>query len=133
MLLGGTLTQLAASLGTPYAFDPPPGSILFLEDVGERPYRLDRLLTQLRLAGVLERAAAIVWGELPGCDEPGGEPTARDTIVDALADFPGPMLFGFPSGHTAGPLWTLPLGVRARVVAHGTPRLVIEEAAVEAR
>jgi muramoyltetrapeptide carboxypeptidase len=133
LLLGGTLTQLAASLGTPYAFLPPPGTILFLEDVGERPYRLDRLLMQLRLAGVLERASAIVWGELPGCDEPGGEPTARDTIVEALADFRGPMLFGFPSGHTAGPLWTLPLGVRARVVGHGTPRLVIEEAAVEAR
>ncbi|HEY7790415.1 MAG TPA: LD-carboxypeptidase [Vicinamibacterales bacterium] len=133
LLLGGTLTQLAASLGTPYAFQPPAGHILFLEDVGERPYRLDRLLMQLRLAGILERAAAIVWGELPGCDEPGGEPTARASIADALSDFDGPILFGFPSGHTAGPLWTLPFGVRARVVAGRTPRLVIEEAAVEAR
>ena len=47
MLVGGTLTQLLASLGTPYAFDPPPGCVLFLDEVAERPYRLDRMLTQL--------------------------------------------------------------------------------------
>ncbi len=70
-LVGGNLTQLAASLGTPFAFDPPAGAVLFLEDVNERPYRLDRLWTQLRLAGIIERAAAIVFGEFPGCDEPG--------------------------------------------------------------
>ena len=129
-LYGGTLTQLAASLGTPYAFHPPDRHILFLEDVSERPYRLDRMLTQLRLSGVLNAAAAIVFGELPKCDEPGGDPTARDTIADVLRDFPGPVLFGFPSGHTAGPAVTLPLGVRARVIADGHPRMVIEEAAV---
>ena len=71
-LFGGTLTQLAASLGTPFAFDPPDGCVLFLEDVNERPYRLDRLLTQLRLGGVLARARALVFGEMRGCDEPGG-------------------------------------------------------------
>ena len=129
-LYGGTLTQLAASLGTPYAFHPPDRHILFLEDVSERPYRLDRMLTQLRLSGVLNAAAAIVFGELPKCDEPEGEPTARDTIADVLRDFPGPVLFGFPSGHTAGPAVTLPLGVRVRVIADGHPRVVIEEAAV---
>ena len=53
MLIGGTLTQLVASLGTPYAFDPPAGCVLFLDEVGERPYRIDRMLTQLRLSGVL--------------------------------------------------------------------------------
>lgn len=129
-LFGGTLTQLASSLGTPYAFLPPDGSVLFLEDVNERPYRVDRLITQLRLAGVLAKARAIVLGEMPGCDEPGGEPSVKDALRNALEGFRGPIVIGFPSGHTVGPSWTLPLGVRVRVVARDRPRLVIEEAAV---
>ncbi|MEN3337551.1 MAG: muramoyltetrapeptide carboxypeptidase, partial [Acidobacteriota bacterium] len=69
VLTGGTLTKLTASLGTPYAFNPPHGCVLFLDDVAERPYRLDRMLTQLRFAGVLARVSGIVFGVLPGCDE----------------------------------------------------------------
>jgi muramoyltetrapeptide carboxypeptidase len=130
MLVGGNLTQLAASLGTPYAFDPPEGCILLLEDVNERPYRLDRLWTQLRLAGVIGRAAALVLGEFPGCDEPGDTLSARDTLAALSRDFPGPVLFGFPAGHSPGPAVTLPLGVRARVVAGSQPAVVIEETAV---
>jgi muramoyltetrapeptide carboxypeptidase len=130
-LLGGTLTQLVASLGTPFAFAPPQGHVLFLDEVGERPYRIDRMITQLRQSGLLARASAVVVGELPRCDEPSGEPTARAIIADLFADFPGPVLVGFPSGHTVGPSLTLPLGVTARVVAGSRPRLVIEEAAVE--
>lgn len=129
-LFGGTLTQLAASLGTPFAFAPPPGYVLWLEDVGERPYRLDRMVTQLRQAGILARAGAVVIGEMPGCDQPGTEHTARATMADALGDFPGPVLFGLPSGHTTRPMITLPLGVSCRVVANGRARLIIEEAAV---
>jgi muramoyltetrapeptide carboxypeptidase len=131
LLLGGTLSQLAASLGTPYAFNPPRGHVLFLEDVGERPFRLDRMLTQLGLAGVLARASALVFGEFRDCDEPGGEPSARATIAGLTKDFAGPVVYGFPSGHTSGPLVTLPLGVRARVVAAGSPRVIVEEGAVE--
>ena len=130
-LFGGTLAQLVASLGTPFAFSPPQGHVLFLDEVNERPYRLDRMVTQLRQAGVLARAAAVVLGELPGCDEPSGNPTARSVAADLFRDFPGPVLIGFPSGHTAGPAMTLPLGVASRVVADRRPRLVIEEAAVE--
>jgi muramoyltetrapeptide carboxypeptidase len=130
MLIGGTLTQLAGSLGTPYAFDPPPGSVLFLEDVNERPYRVERLLTQLLYAGVFARAAGIVFGEMRGCVEYEGQPCVRDAIAGTLAGFRGPIVYGFPSGHTTGPTLTLPFGVRARVVASGQPRLVIEEAAV---
>ena len=129
-LVGGTLTQLAASLGTPFAFQPPPGSILFLEDVGERPYRLDRLLTQLRLGGVLDRAAALVFGEMRQCDEPGGSPAARAVVHALTEDFRGPVLYGLPSGHTTGPTLTLPFGVRARAVAGSRPALIIEEPAV---
>ena len=131
VLLGGTLTQLVASLGTPFAFDPPPGHLLLLDEVAERPYRLDRMLTQLALSGILRRASAIVFGQLPGCDEPGGQPTARATVADVLRDFPGPVLFGLPTGHTVGPAITVPLGVEARVLSGPSPALVIEESAVE--
>jgi muramoyltetrapeptide carboxypeptidase len=130
-LLGGTLTQLLASLGTPYAFDPPTGYVLFLDEVGERPYRLDRMLTQLRLAGLLAQAAAVVVGELPRCDEPGSDITGRGVIADLLSDFPGPVIIGFPSGHTSGPVTTLPFGVECRVVADARPRVIIEESAVQ--
>jgi muramoyltetrapeptide carboxypeptidase len=131
VLTGGTLTQLVASLGTPFAFDPEPGCVLFLDEVAERPYRLDRMLTQLRLSGILGRASAIVFNALPKCDEPGGSPTARDTVRQVLADFPGPILYGLASGHTEGPTLTLPFGVESRVLAAARPALVIEEAAVQ--
>ncbi|PYR79578.1 MAG: LD-carboxypeptidase [Acidobacteria bacterium] len=131
ILLGGTLTQLLASLGTPYAFDPPFEYVLFIDEAGERPYRLDRMLMQLRLAGLLGRAAAVVFGELPRCDEPGDDgPSARDVVAEAVADFHGPVLFGLPSGHTNGAALTLPFGVRARVVTTPRAALVIEESAV---
>ena len=129
-LTGGTLSILTASLGTPFAFDPPAGAVLFLDEVAERPYRLDRMLTQLRLGGCFARVSAVVFNELPRCDEPGGTPTARDTVRAVLRDFRGPILFGLPSGHTDGPTLTLPFGVRARVLAGAQPALVIEEAAV---
>jgi muramoyltetrapeptide carboxypeptidase LdcA involved in peptidoglycan recycling len=88
------------------------------------------MLTQLRLAGLLGRASAVVFGELPRCDEPGGQPRARDVIANVMRGFPGPVLFGLPSGHTDGPTMTLPLGVRARVVSAPAPAVIVEEAAV---
>jgi len=130
VLLGGTVTQLLATMGTNYAFDPPNGYVLFFEEVGERPYRLDRMVTQLRQTGLLARASAIVIGELNGCDEPGGTLTGRGVMSQVLKDFPGPIIAGFPSGHTKERVYTLPLGVACRVVADERPRLVIEEAAV---
>jgi muramoyltetrapeptide carboxypeptidase len=130
-LFGGTLTQLVASLGTPFAFAPPQGYVLFLDEVGERPYRLDRMVTQLVQAGVIARASAVVINELPKCDEPDGGPTAREVMAGLFADFPGPVLIGFPSGHAVAPAITLPFGVSCRVIANGRPRVVIEESAVE--
>jgi muramoyltetrapeptide carboxypeptidase len=127
-LVGGTVTQLAASLGTAWAFTPPEGSILFLEDV-ERPYRVHRMLTQLAQAGVLGRARGLVFGEFPSCDEPGGEHAIRDVLREYVTDFKGPVLFGFPSGHTTGATWTLPFGVTARITT-SPAALVIEEPAV---
>ena len=130
-LLGGTVTQLLASIGTPYAFAPPPGYVLLFDEIGERPYRLDRMVTQLQQTGLLARASAVIVGELPQCDEPSGDPTARAVITELFSDFPGPVVIGFPSGHTDGPAMTLPLGVTCRVIADNRPRIVIEEAAVD--
>jgi muramoyltetrapeptide carboxypeptidase len=131
-LVGGTLTQLTGLLGTPFDGAPPAGHVLFIDEVHERPYRLHRLLTQWRLAGRLASAAALVFGQLPRCDEPGGGVTAADVVREFAEGFPGPVLLGFPSGHTTTPttpLVSLPLGVAVRVVATRTPALVFEEAA----
>ncbi len=131
-LIGGTMSQLLASLGTPWPFDPAESCVLFLDEVGERPYRLDRMLVQMRLAGLLKRASAIVFGQMPRCDEADGRVTAKATVADALSDFAGPILYGFPSGHTTTPFVTLPFGVHTRVLADGdAPGLVIEESAVD--
>jgi muramoyltetrapeptide carboxypeptidase len=129
-LFGGTLSILCASLGTPFAFTPPEGCVLFLEDVNERPFRIERMLTQLQQAGVLARAAAIVFGEMKSCQEGENGMTAR-FVAEQLADeFDGPVLYGFPSGHTTGPCWTLPLGVRVTVRSAGRPAVMIEESPV---
>jgi muramoyltetrapeptide carboxypeptidase len=130
-IVGGTITQIAASLGTPYEFVPPPQHILFLEDVNERPYRIRRLLTQLRQSGRFATTSGIVFGEMNRCDEPGKALTAKDVIREFLADFPGPVLAGFPSGHTTTPCLSIPFGVHTRLVASGPPRVVFAEAAAE--
>jgi muramoyltetrapeptide carboxypeptidase len=132
-LFGGTLMQLAASLGTPYEFVPPSGAVIFLEDVGERPYRIRRLLTQLSQSGRFSGAAAIVCGEFLRCDEPGGTLTVRDVIREFFAAFPGPVIFGFPSGHTTRPFVSMPFGVDVHVIATTSdrPAVVFREAAAE--
>jgi muramoyltetrapeptide carboxypeptidase len=124
--------MLVSSFETPYTFKPPAGHVLFLEDVGERPYSVHRMLTQWRLSGRLRDAAAIVFGQFPRCEEPGGGVAVREVVGDLLAGFPGPVLWGFPSGHTTTPHISLPLGVRARVIATGAPRVVLDEAAAAA-
>ena len=129
-LYGGTLTQLVSSLGTPYAFDPPQGAVLFIEDVNERPYRIDRMLTQLRLSGILERASGLVFGEMRSCDEASGAASVRDVIERTTHGFAGPVVCGFPSGHTVGPCWTLPLGVTVRLATSPHPSIVVEESPV---
>lgn len=131
VLRGGTLTQLAALLGTPWAFHAPEPTILFLDDVNERPYRLDRWLWQLEQAGALTSVTGIVFNQLPGCDEPGGAVTALDAVRHALARFSGPIVAGVASGHTRDAMLTLPFGVDSSLVAEGTAvRLTIDAPAV---
>lgn len=126
-LLGGSLTLLAHLCGTPWQ-PRLRGAILFLEDVDEKPYRLDRYLTQLRLAGVLEGVAGVAVGQLSGCDAPGqqGIEVVRE-LVQALGV---PAIAGVPAGHDDAH-FALPLGARATIIApetldDGPPRLLFD-------
>ncbi len=134
ILRGGCLTILSAAVGTPYAFrSDGEGSILLVEDVDEAPYRIARMLFQLRAAGALRGVRGIVFGEMKGC-EAGGEAgyTLDDVIDDALLGLDIPVAVGLPSGHTSGPCVSLPLGVRARLWCKGRKAsFEILEAAVE--
>ena len=128
MLLGGTLTQIAAGLGTPFGIKINRPTILFLEDIAERPYKVRRMLTQLRLAGVFHQVTGIVLGAMAGCDEP--SLTACDVVAGFFSDFDGPILSGFPSGHGPAPAWTLPFGVQSSMSTSDGGALWIEEPAV---
>jgi muramoyltetrapeptide carboxypeptidase len=114
VLTGGCLAIVTAMLGTPHAIDVR-GRLLFLEDVNERPFRIDRMLTQLRQAGAFDEVAGVIFGEMADCYGPGEDAvTVRDVVAEAFAVAPFPVAFGLPSGHGVGTL-TVPLGVRARL------------------
>ena len=116
-LVGGCLSLLTATLGTPEEIDTR-GAILLLEDIDEKPYRIDRMLFQLRRAGKFQGVAAFVFGEMIGC-RPASSPVGglHDVILDAIGKMKVPIVFGFPFGHTNGGNLTIPLGVRARLSA----------------
>ena len=126
-LLGGTLALLAHLQGTPFA-PRLDGAILFVEDVGEQPYRIDRYLTQLRLAGVLDGVAGFALGQLTGCDD--GGVLAADVVREVALGLGVPAVEGVPSGHSDAN-FALPLGARATLVApapgeEGPPRLLFD-------
>ena len=101
-LLGGNLEVFSRLLGTPFMPDLD-GAILFIEDLGERPYRLDRLITHLDSAGVFSAIAGVVVGDFSGCQEPeptrGGSPTAVEVLEERLGRLAIPVAFGAPIGH----------------------------------
>lgn len=111
-VVGGCLSSLAALLGTPYAVETA-GAILFLEDVAERPYRVDRMLTHLRLAGKLDAVAGVVLGSFADCDGDGDD-VVREVFRAFFADAPYPVVAGFPAGHLSENL-PLTLGLPMRV------------------
>lgn len=113
-IVGGNLSLVCGTVGTPYEIETR-GKILFLEDTGEAAYRIDRMLTQLRLAGKLDDAAGIIWGECQECGESGGSAsqyTIGETVDNILGALKIPVLSGLTIGHTNDQL-TLPIGVAA--------------------
>ncbi|MDX2041001.1 MAG: LD-carboxypeptidase [Acidobacteriota bacterium] len=128
-LLGGCLSLVTAMIGTPDELDTRD-SILFLEDTGTRPYALDRMLQQLRLAGKFDEVRGIVFGEMTDCTQNAEQGyTLQEVLADCTADFRVPVMFGLPSGHSPVGNLTLPLGVIATLDA-GHCVLSIDEAAV---
>lgn len=130
VLRGGCLSILAEGLGTPYGMRAR-GGVLFLEDVGTKPYQWDRMLLHLRLAGQLKGVRGIVFGDMEQCGAEEGAIEA--SILHALRDFDGPIGIGLKSGHVAVGNVTLPLGVGVRLELEEVwnPRMHFLEAAVE--
>jgi len=134
-LIGGNLTLISTTMGTPYEIQTS-GRILFVEDVDEQPYSIDRMLTQLRLAGKLDAAAGVIFGECQDCKPRDFKPSYESTlsvgeIVDQiLGGLHVPVLSGLTIGHTDDQL-TLPLGVMAELDTD-KGELLVEEAGVTA-
>ncbi len=126
ILVGGCLSLVVCSLGTPYQLKTS-GNILYLEDVGERLYEIDRMLTHLRLAGLFEGVKGIVFGPLE--DAHHNPEVVEALLKDLLGDMRIPVLLGFPSGHISGS-WTIPFGVKTRIETQ-EPALVFLESALE--
>jgi len=125
-LLGGNLSVLTRLLGTPF-LAPLAGAVLLLEDVGERPYRLDRMWTHLALAGVFRQVRGIVLGGFTGCEEKDAEYSSAEVLRELAAATGVPCAAGFPIGH-GEQNQPVPLGVRVRLEA-GRRRLTFLESA----
>jgi len=127
-LVGGNLTTVAALAGTPY-MPSTRGGVVFLEDVAEAPYRVDRLLTQLAQAGVTTHAAAIALGVFRKCVPPDAEPSLslEQVIREQMASLRVPSAYGLSIGHIPRQV-TLPLGIRARFDAAARTLTLLEPA-----
>lgn len=129
-LYGGCLSILVSLLGTPWE-PATEGKLLFIEDVGAKPYQIDRMLWQLRVAGKLEGVRGIVFGEMLDCSSPGAAPDLlENTILSALDGFGGPIAIGLRSGHVSRQNVTLTFGTEAEVIFSDSPRLSLLEPAV---
>ena len=117
-LLAGNLEVLRSLVGTRF-LPPLAGAILAVEEVGERPYRIDRALTQMIQAGVFRGVRGVVVGQLTSCggSDPSDRPTARDVIVERLQTLGIPVVTGFPFGHDPTEHAALPVGTRVRLDA----------------
>jgi muramoyltetrapeptide carboxypeptidase len=131
VLYGGCLSLLVASLGTPYEFKTE-GTILFLEDVAAKPFQIDRMLMQLKLAGKLNGVRGIIFGEMLNCLQTANQGyTLEEVVLRIVGDLGVPVAYGVRSGHVTKGNITLPIGVRAALtVRNGQVNLKILESAV---
>lgn len=132
ILYGGCLSLLVASLGTPYEIQTA-GTILFIEDVAARPYQIDRMLMQLKLAGKLKGIRGIVFGEMLDCVQHQNQSyPLEDVVLRVVGDLHMPIAYGLRSGHVSRSNITLPIGVRAdlNVESDGVSLRMLESATV---
>jgi muramoyltetrapeptide carboxypeptidase len=129
-LLGGCLTLIQTTLGTPWSLDTR-GSILVLEDRAVKPYQLDRALLHLAQAGKFRGIKGVVLGDFPESGTPlGSNVSVRDVCQRVFGSMGIPAIFGAAIGHTRRPMLTIPLGVKARLTASGEGKLEILEPVV---
>jgi muramoyltetrapeptide carboxypeptidase len=129
ILYGGCLSILVAALGTPYDIHTE-GTILFIEDLAAKPYQIDRMLMQLKLAGKLKDVRGIVFGEMLDCRQAATQDYSLEEVVRrVVGDLGIPVAFGLRSGHVSRANITLPIGVKARLEVGGEVRLKILESA----
>jgi muramoyltetrapeptide carboxypeptidase len=128
---GGCLSMLVSTLGT--RFTPQTeGRLLFLEDVGAKPYQIDRMLRQMVLAGKFDGVTGFVFGEMLDCVSPGASPSMLDEVILRVLDwFDGPIATGLRSGHVSRANVTLPMGIAAELIAEAEPVLRYLEPAVD--
>lgn len=119
VLYGGCLSLLTASLGTRFAAQTED-KLLFLEDLGEKPYQIDRMLRQMKLAGKLDGVKGIIFGEMLECASAAAPPDLTERVILTVLDwFAGPIAYGLRSGHVSRGNVTLPFGVQAELVVDG--------------
>jgi muramoyltetrapeptide carboxypeptidase len=133
ILYGGCLSILVASLGTPYEIRTV-GTILFLEDIAAKPFQIDRMLMQLKLAGKFSDVQGIIFGEMLDCTQNSSNKdqgyTLEEVVLRVVGDLGVPVVYGLRSGHVSRRNITLPFGVRAALnVATSGVRVQILEAA----
>lgn len=129
---GGCISIFVEGLGTPYAPRIESDTILFLEDIGTKPYQWDRMLLHLRYSGLMEKVKGIVFGDMRQCVPPEEEDFLDRAILHALRDFKGPIAIGLRSGHVDHANVTLPLGIAASLDLNdaGNPQMHLLEGAV---
>lgn len=128
-LIGGNLSLVAAMAGTPFGLRNIKGKLLFLEDVGEKPYRVDRMLTQLKQNLDLRQLAGIALGIFSDCEGPEGSPTVMDVCRERLGSLGLPVVYGLTFGHIRDQM-TLPLGVRAELDTTNSTLTLLESAVI---
>ena len=131
ILYGGCLSILVSLLGTEWE-PQTEGKLLFIEDLGAKPYQIDRMLWQLRHVGKLDGVSGIIFGEMLDCASPGAAPDLLEqAILSALFGFGGPIAIGLRSGHVSRSNVTLTFGVQAELKAGEEAQLNLLEPAVE--
>jgi muramoyltetrapeptide carboxypeptidase len=129
IILGGCLTLVEATLATPWELETG-GAILVLEDRGMKPHQVDRSLMHLKQAGKFRGVAGIVLGDFPECDSAEDNESIKAIAARILAPLGIPVVWGAPVGHTSRAMLTIPIGIRARLLASGSGCLEILEPAV---